>query len=80
MTEGVINSITGHTDVLRNLNITQETLKGNRKEISQEATIAFNEIYGKVIKIAKIAYNFYKGNNVEQEKFSYSKVLKNLNK
>ena len=55
--ETIINTITARADVLRGLNITQESLKGSRKEITQAAVTEFNEIYEQVISIAKM-YQF----------------------
>jgi hypothetical protein len=77
--ETTINNIVGYAEVLKNANIDQETFKGTRKEITDEAITAFNEIYDKVISIAKISSNFYKTDKTKQQQFSYSKVSANLN-
>ncbi len=80
MTESLITNISDRAEEIRGLNITQEMFKGLRKEITQAAQIEFNAIYGKVIKIARIAAKFYKKNKAVSELFSYSKTIKNLNK
>ena len=77
--EITINNIVGYAEVLKNANIDQETFKGTRKEITDEAIIAFNDIYDRVISIAKISSNFYKTDKTKQQQFSYSKVSSNLN-
>jgi hypothetical protein len=56
----IFTTITGYATTLKNSNITQETLKGNRKVISQAGVTEFNAIYAKVISIAKIASSFFK--------------------
>ena len=77
--QNTLDNIVGYADVLKNANINQETFKGTRKEITDEAIKAFNEIYEKVISVAKIANNFYKTDKVKQQLFSFSKVSATLN-
>ena len=60
-------------------NITQETLKGSSKLITEEAVTEFNAIYDEVISVAKIARNFYKGDPAKQDEFSFNKIRKKLN-
>ncbi len=79
MAPATIASIVAQADILNNANITQETLKGSRPEITAEAITEFNAIYSEVISIAKIAHNFFKGDEHKQDLFSYAKVLSNLN-
>lgn len=78
--ETTINNIIGYADVLETANITQETLKGTRKEITQEAITAFNAIYEEVISIAKIATNFFKDDKAVKDKFSYAIILAAMNR
>lgn len=75
-----ITDIIAHADILKEANITQETLKGRRKEITQEAVTEFNVIYTKIISIARISYKFYKKDTAIRDQFSYSKTKRNLNK
>lgn len=75
-----ISTIISYADVLKNSNITQEIMKGSRKELSEKGVKEFNEIYNQVISIAKISANFFKTDKAIQEKFSYAKTLKNLNR
>lgn len=77
--ETTIDNIIDYAGVLKNANINQETFKGTRKEITDEAITAFNDIYDRVISIAKISSNFYKTDKTKQQQFSYSKVSANLN-
>ena len=75
----LITTIIGYADVLKNSNITQETLKGSRKEISQAGVTELNAIYTQVISIAKISAKFFKDNKAIKDQFSYAKGLSNLN-
>lgn len=77
--ETTLDRICSYAEQLATANITQETLKGSRKTITEEAVTEFNAIYDEVISIAKIAYNFHKGNSTLQDEFSYSKIRKKLN-
>jgi hypothetical protein len=74
-----LDSIVGYANTLKASNINQESFKGTRKEITDEAIIAFNDIYDQVISIAKIASNFFKKDKTKQQLFSYSKVVATLN-
>ena len=74
-----IDNIIGYATTLKDANISQETYKGTRKEITDQAIIAFNQIYDQVISIAKIANNFYKTDKVKQQLFSFAKVSATLN-
>ena len=51
--QATINNIISYANTLKETNISQETYKGNRKEITDEAITAFNQIYDQVISIAK---------------------------
>ena len=75
-----ITDIITQADVLNNANITQETLKGGRKDITQEALTEFNGIYNEAISVARISAKFFKKDPAIKNKFSYSKTIKALNK
>ncbi len=75
----IFDKITSYADELKNANVLQEGKKGSRKEVTQEAIIDFNNVYNKVIAVAKIAANFFKENQAVKEQFSYAKVKNNLN-
>ena len=75
----LLDHINSYANELSQANISQETFKGSKKTITQEALNEFNAIYDEIISIAKIARKFYKGNPVMQDLFSYSKILKKLN-
>jgi hypothetical protein len=77
--QATINNIISYANTLKETNISQETYKGNRKEITDEAITAFNQIYDQVISIAKIASNFYKTDKTKQQLFNFAKVAKTLN-
>lgn len=74
-----LDAITGYASALQTANINQETFKGTRIEITDEAITAFNNIYDEVISIAKIASNFYKTDKAKQQLFVYNKVVATLN-
>lgn len=75
----LITTIISYAGVLKNSNITQETLKGSRKEISQAGVIELNAIYNTSISVAKISFKFFKANKALQSQFSFAKVKSNLN-
>jgi hypothetical protein len=75
----LITAIIGYANVLKTSNITQETMKGSRKVISQAGVTEFNAIYTQVISIAKISAKFFKDDKAVRDKFSYAKALGNLN-
>jgi predicted XRE-type DNA-binding protein len=75
----LLDKIREYADELKSNNVKQEGKKGSRKELTDEAIIVFNNIYNKVINIAKIATNFYKDNQAVKEQFSFNKVKNNLN-
>ncbi|MBI5538415.1 MAG: hypothetical protein HY951_00010 [Bacteroidia bacterium] len=71
-----IDAIIAQTQILKDSGITQETLKGERKELTQEAIREFNDIYDQVISIAKIAAKFFKQDKAVKDEFSFSKAIK----
>ena len=77
--EEQLDKITSYADVLKSKNILQESKKGSRKESTQEKITAFNNIYNKVIAIAKISAKFFKDNKAVQEQFSFTSIKKKLN-
>ena len=77
--EATLDRISSYADQMASANITQETLKGSSKLITEEAVTEFNAIYDEVISVAKIARNFYKGDPAKQDEFSFNKIRKKLN-
>ena len=75
----LLDKIVSHADELKNKNITQEGKKGTRKELTDEGILALNNIYDKVITIAKISAKFFKEQPAVQEQFTFAKVKNNLN-
>jgi hypothetical protein len=73
-----IESIVGFAEQLNTANITQESIKSSKKEITASAVSQLNEIYDDVISIAQIAANFYKDDAIKQGYFSYSATLNQL--
>lgn len=79
MAAGLITAIIGYANTLKNSNITQETMKGSRKVISQAAVKEFNAIYNATVSIARISFNLFKTDKAIQAKFSYAKTLSGMN-
>ena len=77
--EKIFLRIASFAELLSKANVTQETIKGTQKNLTEEAITEFNGIYDDVIKIAKIAHNFHKGKPNMQALFSYTKIRKKLN-
>lgn len=75
----LLDNIVGYAKVLRDANVTQETAKDLRKDVSDEKVSELNAIYKKVIGVARIASTFFKNQPLEKAKFSYSGNLKQLN-
>ena len=74
----LIDNIIGYATQLQEANLNQEGMKSSTKVVTEEAIIAFNEIYSEMIGICKIASKFYIGEPVKKEQFSFSKVAKNM--
>ena len=74
----LILNIIEYADQLKNHNITQETLKGSRKEVSQSGVNILNDIYNQTISIAKISAKFFKEDKAIKDQFSFSKTMKGL--
>jgi hypothetical protein len=77
--QGILDQTMSYADTLKNADITQETFKGTRKEITTTSVNAFNEIYEDVISIGKIASKFYKDEPVKKDLFSFTKINKTIN-
>lgn len=77
--QATIEAIVGYANTLKEANITQEGTKGTRKEITEEAVVAFNNIYDQVISVATIARNLYKTEKTKQDLFSFAKVTATMN-
>jgi hypothetical protein len=73
---GTLTEITGYADTLNSANISQEAFKSSRKTATQAAKTAFNDIYAKVMDVAVIAANIFKGDAALQSRFSYIKIIK----
>jgi hypothetical protein len=69
-----INEIITYADTLNDANVTQETFKSNRPNITEEAVKKFNDLYIDILAICKIAQRFYKDNISLKETFSFTKI------
>lgn len=79
-TQAALDEIIIYANTLKDADVLQEGTKGTRKEITNEAILAFNEIYSTVSSIAIIAAKFYKAEPVKKDQFTFSKVSKALNR
>lgn len=70
--------IADSADEIINLNNEQEALKNSVKEVTGKMLDDLNDLYKKVIKICKLASDFYKGQPEKKSIFSFSRILKNL--
>jgi len=73
-----LESILAYADQLEALNVSQETLKGGRKDVTAAAVTEFNAIYSEVISICRIVSRLFADDKLFIEKFSYSRILKQL--
>jgi len=69
-----IDEIITFADTLNDANITQETFKSNRPNITEEAIKKFNELYIDITAIGKITQRFYKDDKALKETFSFTKI------
>lgn len=76
----LIDRIITYANTLKNADVTQETFKGTRKELTEASLKEFNEIYDAVISICKISTKFFKDKPALKDQFSFNKVAKVLNK
>ncbi len=74
----VMDAIVAYADQLAKANVTQETLKGGRKEITSDSIRILNEIYDDTMSIAKIARKAYAGDKAKQDIFSYAPTQRKL--
>lgn len=77
MSEQTIDTILKNADPYIEANIQQERFKGHKRTLTDDNIKELNNLYATVMGIAKIARNFYKGQPVEQAKFSFKTVLRN---
>ena len=73
-----IDNIVTHADQYLEANVRQETFKGDKKVLTDVNVQELNAVYTQVSGIAKVARTFYKGSRVEQDKFSFKKIVKNM--
>ena len=73
-----IDNIVTHADQYLEANVKQETFKGDKKVLTDVNVQELNAVYTQVSGIAKVARTFYKGSRVEQDKFSFKKIVKNM--
>lgn len=78
MSPATIDNIVTHAGEYLEANVKQETFKGDKKVLTDANVQELNAIYTQVSGIAKVARTFYKGRRVEQDKFSFKKIVKNL--
>lgn len=75
-----ITTIISYADTLKNSNVTQETFKGTKKEISASGVTELNGIYNSSMSVAKISAKFFKDDKAKKQQFSFSKIKSALNK
>jgi len=75
MSPDLITRIKGYSGTLMNADLVQETAKGKRPEITDEAVTEFNGIYDEIIGICEEGQNIFKDNEVKKNLFVFSKIL-----
>jgi hypothetical protein len=76
--EALLNRISSYADTLRKANVTQETLKGSSREITEAGTLEFNAIYEQAMTICKICAKIFADNPQVKDKFIFSKIAKSI--
>ena len=77
MSPQTIENILANADAYIEANIRQEGFKSEKKTLTDANKQELNALYTTAIGISKIARSFYKGQPVEQAKFSFKTVLRN---
>lgn len=72
----LITGILAYAEDFSKANVNQESLKGERKELTLDNLAELNAIYKQVIGIATIARNIFKDSYPIRDQFSYNKILK----
>ncbi|MCL5030279.1 MAG: hypothetical protein M1480_14805 [Bacteroidetes bacterium] len=78
MSTDLITRIKGYADSLDNANLTQESAKGKRPEITDEAVTELNEIYHEIIAMCIVCQKIFKDDDAKKNLFVFSKVLASL--
>lgn len=76
--EALLNRISSYADTLRKANVTQETLKGSSREITEAGTVEFNAIYEQAMVICKICSKIFADNPQVKDQFVFSKITKSM--
>lgn len=76
--EVLLSRLAGYADTLKKANVTQETMKGSSKEITEAGTIEFNTIYEQAMAICKISAKVFADNPQVKDKFVFSRIAKNM--
>lgn len=75
----LLDRIIAYADQMKQVNVSQETLKETTKTLSADALSVFNDIYTEIIGICKIASSFYQYDTLKKRQFSFTQVIKNMN-
>ena len=75
MSPDLITRMKGYGSTLNNANVTQETAKKIRPNLTDAKITALNNIYKEGIKICKIVRGLYQGNESMQDLFSFTKTV-----
>lgn len=71
----LIDKLIQYADSLKDAEISQSVLKSTTKVISEEAVVAFNDIYSEIIGICKIASTIYQDNSAKKQLFVFSNYV-----
>jgi regulator of replication initiation timing len=72
------NRISSMADTIMKINNEQEVLKGSIREATGQMVEKLNSLYVEIIKICKLAADFYKKDPVKKSMFTFSSVMKSL--
>ena len=76
MSPDLITRMKGYGSTLNAANVTQETAKKMRPNLTDDKLSALNKIYKEGIKICKISRGLFNGNKSLQDLFSFTKTVK----
>lgn len=75
MNPDLITSIKGYADSFEASNVSQETAKGSRPELTAEGINACNGIYDEIAGVCEVGQNTFKKDKLKKDLFSFAKTL-----
>lgn len=72
-----LNNLISYADTLNQANITQESLKGSTKLVTEKAVLTLNDIYDRAMDICAVGQQLFKKDKLKKDLFVFSNLVKN---